>query len=137
MSEGILDTSVVIALEQLDPRTLPDYSSISAVTLAELALGPLVAGDDRERMRRQLRLQEVELSFDALPVDARVARTFALVAASLRARGKKPAARSFDALIAATALAHRVPLFTLNPRDFDGIDDLDVRVPARSATKAR
>ena len=131
MSEGILDTSVVIALERLDPRTLPEYSSISAITLAELALGPLVARDDRERVRRQLRLQEVELSFDALPVDDRVARMFALVAASLRASGKKPAARSFDALIAATALTHRVPLYTLNPRDFEGIDDLDVRVPER------
>lgn len=128
--EGVLDTSVVIALEQLDPATLPEYSSISAITLAELALGPLVARDDRERVRRQLRLQEVELSFDALPVDARVARMFALVAASLRSSGKKPAARSFDALIAATALTHQLPLFTLNSRDFEGIDDLDVRIPA-------
>lgn len=131
MNEGLLDTSVVIALEQLDPATLPEYSSISAITLAELVLGPLVARDDRERVRRQLRLQEVELSFDALPVDARVARMFALVAASLRASGRKPAARSFDALIAATALTHRLPLFTLNARDFEGVDDLDVRLPVR------
>lgn len=131
MNEGLLDTSVVIALEQLDPATLPEYSSISAITLAELALGPLVARDDRERVRRQLRLQEVELSFDALPVDARVARMFALVAASLRASGRMPAARSFDALIAATALTHRLPLFTLNARDFEGVDDLDVRLPVR------
>jgi len=130
MNEGLLDTSVVISLESLDPEMLPEYSSISAITLAELALGPLVARDDRERVRRQLRLQEVELSFDALPVDARVARTFALVAASLRARGRKPAARGFDALIAATALTHRMPLYTLNPRDFADIDDLQVRVPA-------
>lgn len=74
-----------------------------------------------------MRLQAVEASFVPLPFDSEAARSFGAVAASLRQRGRKPAPRAHDALIAATALAHRLPVYTCNTADFDGIDDLVVR----------
>jgi len=125
---GLLDTSVVVGLADVaDPDELPQRPLISAVTLAELSLGPLVARDDAARAARQATLQLTEASFDPLPFDAEVARAFARVAASLRASGRRPAARAFDALIAATALANGLPLHTANARDVTGIDGLDVR----------
>lgn len=127
--DGILDTSVVIALEQQDPNTLPVFPAISAVTLAELSVGPLVTDDDEERATRQARLQVVESVFDPIPLDAEAARAFGTVAAALRASGRKPAARAYDALIAATAISRRLPLYTLNPDDFAGIRELSIRVP--------
>lgn len=99
---------------------------ITAVTLAELSLGPLVTDDPGERALRQARLQEVEANFDPLPFDASAARAFGRVAASLRSSGRKTGARAFDALIAATAVANDLPVYTANPRDFDGIDGLTV-----------
>ncbi len=125
---GLLDTSVVVGLADVaDPDELPQRPLISAVTLAELSLGPLVARDDAARAARQATLQLTEASFDPLPFDAEAARAFARVAASLRASGRRPAARAFDALIAATALANGLPLHTANVRDVTGIDGLDVR----------
>ena len=130
MAAGILDTNTLILLERLDPGDLPAEPVISAITLAELSVGPLVAGDDRERAARQARLQEVESVFEPLPFDDAAARAFGGVAAALRRSGRKPAARAFDALIAATAIANRLPLYTCNPRDYLGIDDLDlVEIP--------
>jgi len=126
MATGILDTNALILLERLDPADLPAEPVITAVTLAELSVGPLVATDEQERATRQRRLQEVESIFEPLPLDASAARTFGLVAASLRRSGRKPAARAFDALIAATAMANQLPLYTCNPRDYDGIEGLDV-----------
>jgi tRNA(fMet)-specific endonuclease VapC len=124
---GILDTSAVIALSRLDdPTVLPDTPLITAITLAELTVGPLVATSDRERAARQAHLQQAEADFDALPFDAAAARVFGRVAASLRQSGRKPAARSYDAMIAATALATALPVYTCNPDDFRGIDGLDV-----------
>ena len=125
---GLLDTSVVIGLADVaDPGELPARPLISTVTLAELSLGPLVARDDTVRTARQATLQQAEASFDPLPFDAAAARAFARVAADLRASGQRPAARAFDALIAATALANDLPLYTANARDVTGIDGLDVR----------
>jgi len=124
---GLLDTSVVVALSQVAAEQLPDEPLIGAVTLAELSLGPLVASDPAEAARRQLVLQQVEADFEPLPFDASCARAFGLVAASLRASNRKVRPRALDALIAATALAHGLPLFTANPRDVVGIDGLDVR----------
>ena len=124
---GLLDTSVVIALPTLAPIDLPAFPTISAVTLAELSVGPHVAGSQAERRDRQLVLQQAEASFDPLPFDAACARRFAAVAASLRESGRKTRARAFDALIAATAMAHDIPLYTCNARDFEGIDGLDLR----------
>lgn len=125
---GILDTSVVIDLERIgDPTQLPREPLLTAITLAELSVGPLVTDDDLERARRQVRLQAAEASFDPLPFDADAARSFGSVAASLRARGRKPAARAYDALIAAIALARGLPVYTCNAEDFEGIDGLVVR----------
>lgn len=124
---GLLDTSAVIHLPNLaDPTALPEEPLISAVTLAELSVGPLVATDEDERARRLATLQQAEADFDPLPLDAAAARAFGRVAASLRRAGRKPTARAYDALIAAIAVANDLPLFTVNPGDFDGIDGLEV-----------
>lgn len=124
---GILDTSTVILLPRIeDPATLPAEPLITTVTLAELSVGPLVASDERERAARQAQLQQAEADFRPLPFDAAAARAFGRVAASLRAGGRKPAARAYDAMIAATALANELPVYTANPADFRGIDELDV-----------
>jgi len=132
-ARGILDTSTVIALQRLtDPTALPKEPLITAVTLAELSVGPLVAGDERERAARQAHLQQAEADFDPLPFDAAAARAFGRVAGSLRAAGRKTAARSYDAMIAATALANDLPLYTCNPTDFSGIEGLDVVAVADS-----
>ena len=120
------DTNTLLLLERLDPADLPAEPVISAVTLAELSVGPLVAADAQERAARQARLQEVESVFEPLPFDASAARAFGRVAASLRRSGRKPAARAFDALIAATAVANQLALYTCNPRDYEGIDGLEV-----------
>ncbi len=99
---------------------------ISAVTLAELSVGPLVTDDPRERAARQAHLQQAEADFDPLPFDAAAARAFGGVAATLRAGGRKRAARSYDAMIAAIALANDLPVYTCNPADFGEIDGLEV-----------
>ncbi len=126
MAVGILDTNTVILLERLAPDDLPSEPVITAITLGELSVGPLVTDDDHERAARQARLQEVESVFEPLPFDASAARAFGAVAAGLRRSGRKPAGRAFDALIAATAIANQLPLYTCNPRDYAGIDDLDL-----------
>ena len=126
-ARGVLDTSTVIRLSQIsDPTLLPAEPLITAVTLAELSVGPLVADDERERSARQAHLQQAEADFDPLPFDAAAARAFGQVAASLRRAGRKPAARAYDAMIAAIALTNDLPLYTCNPDDFSGIDGLEV-----------
>lgn len=124
---GILDTSTVILLNRVrDPESLPESPMITTITLAELSVGPLVAKTDDERARRQSHLQQAESDFDPIGFDASAARAFGRVAASLRQAGRKPAARAYDALIAAIALANDLPIYTVNPQDFAGVDDLDV-----------
>lgn len=124
---GILDTSTVILLGRLtEPDRLPLEPLITTVTLAELSVGPLVAGDEDERVARQAQLQQAEADFDPLPFDAAAARAFGRVAASLRRAGRKRAARAYDAMIAAIALANELPVCTCNPSDFSGIDGLSV-----------
>jgi predicted nucleic acid-binding protein len=126
-TQGLLDTSTVILLGRLnDPDALPDEALISAVTLAELSVGPHIARTDQERVARQAHLQQAEADFDPVPFDAASARAFGRVAASLRRAGRKPAARAYDALIAATAFANGLPLYTCNPSDFAAIDELEV-----------
>jgi predicted nucleic acid-binding protein len=126
-ARGILDTSTVILLPRLvDATTLPSEPVITAVTLAELSVGPLVARDEAERAARQSHLQQAEADFDPLPFNAAAARAFGRVAATLRRSGRKVSARSYDAMIAATALANDLPLYTCNPDDFGDIDGLDV-----------
>ncbi len=124
---GILDTSTVIMLSRItNPASLPAEPLITAVTLAELSVGPLVANDDAERAARQAHVQQAEADFDPMPFDAAAARAFGGVAASLRKAGRKPAARAYDAMIAATAVANGLPVYTCNPADFAGIDGLTV-----------
>jgi len=125
--EGLLDTSAVILLPTLsDASALPSRPRISAITLAELSVGPLVAVDEATRASRQAQLQRAEADFDALPFDADAARAFGQVASSLRRSGRKTAARAYDAMIAAVAIANGLPLYTANPRDFEQIDGLTV-----------
>lgn len=127
MSIGMLDTSTVILLGRIaDPASLPDQAVISAITLAELSVGPQIATDPAEGAARQAHLQQAENDFDAVPFDAAAARAFGSVAASLRAAGRKRAARAYDALIAATAIANGLPLYTCNPVDFEGIAALEL-----------
>jgi tRNA(fMet)-specific endonuclease VapC len=127
LTRGVLDTSTVILLPRLsDPELLPAEPVITAVTLAELSVGPLVARSDQERAARQAHLQQAETDFNAIPFDAAAARAFGQVAASLRRSGRKTAARAYDAMIAATAVANGLPVYTCNPTDFVGIDGLDV-----------
>jgi tRNA(fMet)-specific endonuclease VapC len=123
---GLLDTSTLIALGDVDPDVLPDEPLICTITLAELSVGPLVAQSEQERIARQAHLQQAEADFDAIEFDAAAARAFGRVAASLRRKGRKPAARAFDALIAAVALSRGLPVVTCNPDDFAGIDELVV-----------
>jgi tRNA(fMet)-specific endonuclease VapC len=123
---GILDTSVVIALADTPVELLPQVSLITAVTLAELSVGPMLARSEQARNARQGNLQVAEANFEPLPFDAEAARAFAGVASSLRRKGRKPASRTFDAMIAATALANGLPVYTCNPDDFRGIDGLTV-----------
>ncbi len=126
-ARGNLDTSTVILLSRLDdPSVLPEEPMITAITLAKLTVGPFVALSDHERAARQAHLQQAESDFDALPFDASAARALGRVAASLRQSGRKRVARSFDAMIAATALAHALPVYTCNPDDLSGIDGLEV-----------
>ena len=105
---------------------LPEEPLITTVTLAELSAGPLLARDEHQRAARQARLQQAEADFNPLPFDASAARAFGRVAASLRRSGRKAAVRAYDAMIAATALAHDLPLYTCNLEDFAGVEGLSV-----------
>jgi tRNA(fMet)-specific endonuclease VapC len=126
-TRGILDTSTVILLQRItDPSALPVEPLITAVTLAELAVGPLVAEEESERATRQAHLQQAEADFVPLPFDASAARAFGRVAASLRRTGRKATVRAYDAMIAATALANDLPIYTCNPDDFEGIDGIEI-----------
>lgn len=124
---GLLDTSTVILLPRLrDPDVLPDAPLISAITLAELSVGPLIASTEAERAARLAHLQQAEADFEPLPFDADAARAFGQVAASLWRAGRKTSARAYDAMIAAIAIANDLPLYTCNPDDFTGIEGLEV-----------
>lgn len=122
---GIVDTSVVIGLERIDLGDLPAELAISAVTLAELAAGAHATADPAERARRQDRLQRTEASFDPLPVDAAVARAYGRVYAAVAAAGQKARGRrALDLLIAATALAMELPLYTRDADDLRALTGL-------------
>jgi hypothetical protein len=127
MAQGILDTSTLLLLGGIDELdALPSEPLITAITLAELSVGPLVTRDEGQRAARLAHLQQAEADFDPLPFDAAAARSFGQVAASLRRAGRKPAARAYDAMIAAIAIANDLPVHTCNPGDFAGIDGLTV-----------
>ncbi len=122
---GLLDTSVVIDLEHIPVHSLPIEVAISAITLAELAAGPHATDDPTEAGRRQDRLQRVEAAFDPLPFGADVGRAYGRVFSAVAAAGRKPrGARAVDLLIAATAVAEDLPLYTRNPGDLRALDGL-------------
>lgn len=128
-TRGLLDTSVVVDHDILDPARLPDESAISAITLAELAAGPHATSDAMERARRQDRLQWAEHTWDAIPFDGEAARSYGLVFAATRARGREVRPRLADLLIASTAAANGLPVYTRNPDDFAGLEDIVTVVP--------
>lgn len=134
---GVLDTSTLIVIDRLNLDQLPQEPLITAVTLAELSVGPLVTADDHERSARQARLQQAEAAFDPLPFDAAAARAFGGVASSLRRSGRKVKTRAFDAMIAAIAAAHDLPVYTCNPADFEGVDGLTVRPVIQGSIKGK
>ncbi|HSF15800.1 MAG TPA: type II toxin-antitoxin system VapC family toxin [Vicinamibacteria bacterium] len=122
---GLIDTSVVVDLEQIEPANLPLELAISAITMAELAAGPHATDDPAERARRQDRLQRAEATFEPLPVDGAVARAYGRVYAVVAARGRKARGRrAVDLFIAATAVAAGVPLYTRNPNDFAVLSEI-------------
>ncbi len=125
MAQGVLDTSTLILLGRItDVDALPSEPLITSITLAELSVGPLVASTDEARAARQAHLQQAEADFDPLPFDTAAARSFGQVAASLRGAGRTPAARAYDAMIAAVCIANGLPIHTCNPDDFRGIAGL-------------
>jgi predicted nucleic acid-binding protein len=121
----VLDTSVVVDLERIDPLKLPLEVAVTAITMAELAAGPHATSDPAERARRQDRLQRAEAAFDAIPFDTNAARAYGLIYAAVASQGRKArGARAVDLLIAAVAAAAGVPLLTRNPDDFLGLEDI-------------
>ena len=124
-ARGVIDTSVVIDLEKIDPSHLPVELAVSSLTMAELAAGPHATNDANERARRQDRLQRTEAVFDPLPFDAEAARAYGRVFAAISATGRKArGARAVDLLIAATACATGLPLYTRNFDDFPGLENI-------------
>lgn len=124
-ARGVIDTSVVIDFEKIDPVRLPAELAISSLTMAELAAGPHATNDVDERARRQDRLQRTEAVFDPLPFDAEAARAYGRVFAAISATGRKArGARAVDLLIAATACAAGLPLYTRNFDDFRGLENI-------------
>jgi tRNA(fMet)-specific endonuclease VapC len=134
LPDGILDTNTVILLPRISNPAL--LSSRPTITLAELSVGPLVASNEEERAARQAHVQQAEHDFEPLPFDAAAARAFGRVAAGLRAAGRKPKARAYDALIASVAVATGLPLYTVNPDDFANIAGLDLRPVPHPASAA-
>lgn len=125
MPAGLLDTSVVIDWD--DPTVagaLPEEVAVSAITLAELAAGPHLATSSSEGARRQTRLQQLEATFEPLPFDATAARSYGQVVAAVIETGRSHQRRIADLLIAATAHANGLALYTRNPDDFAGLGDL-------------
>ncbi len=121
---GLIDTNVLIHLAALDAAHLPGKMVISAVTLAELSAGPHHTDDPAERARRMSVLQHAEATFEPLPFDTEAARTFGLVSAAVVAAGRQPRRRIADLMIASIAVANQLALYTTNPGDFTGLDDL-------------
>ena len=124
MTSGLLDTSVVV--DWHDPivvAALPDQMAISAITAAELAAGPHLAATPAEAAKRQARLQEVEAKLEPLPFDGTAVRSYGLVVAAVVREGRKPRSRLADLLIAATAHANGLDLYTRNSDDFAGLED--------------
>ena len=131
--QGMLDTNILILRRWVNPAELPDEMAISAITLAELSAGPHEVrrngeqdayDEHAERARRLEILQRAESEFDPVPFDAEAARIYGRVAAAVIAAGRKPRGRIADLMIAATAIAEGLPLYTTNPADYAELDTL-------------
>jgi predicted nucleic acid-binding protein len=120
---GLLDTSVLVDLETISEASLPIHAAVAAITLAELAAGVHLAKDAAQRGARLARLQAVEAVFEGLPFDAAAARSYGHLVALVIAAGQSPRPRRMDLMIAATACANSLPLYTRNPRDFRAIEN--------------
>lgn len=123
-TSGLLDTSVVIDLDVIAPDDLPGEASVSAVTMAELSAGPHATADPAERARRQDRLQQLESWVEPVPFDGDCARAYGRIYSAVLAAGRQPRRRAADLLIAATALASGLPLYTRNADDFGGLEQI-------------
>ncbi len=122
---GILDTSVVIDLEHIDPAALPIEVAVTSITMAELAAGPHAATDLVERARRQDRLQRAEAAFDPLPFASAAARAYGRVYSGVIATGRRARdLRGVDLLIAAVACAEGLPLYTRDKDGYRGLEEL-------------
>jgi predicted nucleic acid-binding protein len=121
---GMLDTSVLIALDAIDERSLPSECSIATSTLAELSAGLHAVSDSVARAARQEILQYIESTFAALPFDSEAARAYGRVYAAFLAGRKPRRGRAVDLYAAATALSRGLPLFTRNQADYSGVLDL-------------
>jgi toxin FitB len=126
VTRGILDTSVLIAA---DVAPLPGELAISVISIAELQFGVLIA-EEHARAARLGRLSAIQRRFDPLPVDEAVADSYAYLAARVVQVGRQPRARVRDLLIAATAHAHDATVYTRNPADLSGLEDLITVAPA-------
>ncbi|MEU1523072.1 type II toxin-antitoxin system VapC family toxin [Nocardia rhamnosiphila] len=126
---GLVDTNVLILIDRLNPEELPDDIAVSTVTMAELAAGPHFTDNPVERAERIERLQNAEAQFDPLPFDTTAARRYGHLIAAVMGSGRNPKPRRIDLMIAAIASAHRIPLYTVNPKDFRALDGLLTVVP--------
>ena len=125
MTTGLLDTSVVIDWDDSSvQRALPEEIAVSAITLAELAAGPILASTVTEQSVRQARLQQAEATFEPIPFDAAAARSFGQIVAAVASTGRTHRSRMADLLIAAIAHANGLELYTRNPDDFVGLEEL-------------
>lgn len=119
-ARGLLDTSVLVAIENGRPlrtEALAETSAISVVTRAELRVG-IFAAEDIETRDRRLTTLELANRIVALPVDEKVSRAWSQMRAYVQASGKKVEVN--DMWIAATAAAHEIPVLTQD-RDFDAL----------------
>src|SRR5690625_4517728 len=105
--------------------------AISAVTLAELSSGVhLVRHDAAGERAKQLQvLQRVEHEFDPIPFGAEAARAFGRLTAAVRDAGRTPRRRTAGLMIAAVAAAEGLPLYTANPQDLRGLEEMVDVVP--------
>ena len=135
-TQGLVDTNILILRDRIDVAELPDEMAVSAITLAELSAGPHLVRPDRaeydehaERARRIDVLQRVENEFDPIPFDAEAARLYGRINAGVVSVGRTPRRRAVDLMIAATAAAEGLPLYTSNPDDYKGLDHIITLVP--------
>lgn len=132
-AQGMLDTNILILRAGIDQAELPDEVAISAITLAELSAGPLQVkpGDVAELAKRLDILQRAEAEFDPIPFTPEAARLYGRIAGAVVAAGRTPRRRVADLMIAATAMAEGLPLYTTNPGDFVGLEGLVAVVGVR------